>query len=101
MKVYALAIMFTSVFFLISGTDDFFKHKRLEMTTIRANEIKMVEISPPPPPLQLYIKEEVKFNEIKKKTDCINNKSKDILLKLKLKKAIQNAKHNQTDRDTL
>lgn len=99
MKVYALAIMFTSVFFLISGTDDFFKHQKLEMTTIRAKEIKMVEIPPPP---SLYIqKEEVKFNEIKKKTDCINNKSKDILHKLKLKKAVQNAKHYQTDRDTL
>lgn len=99
MKVYALAIMFTSVFFLISGTDDFFKHQKLEMTTIRAKEIKMIEIPPPPP---LYIqKEEVKFNEIKKKTDCINNKSKDILQKLKLKKAVQNAKHYKTDRDTL
>jgi hypothetical protein len=99
MKVYALAIMFTSVFFLISGTDDFFKHQKLEMTTIRAKEIKMVEIPPPSP---LYIqKEEVKFNEIKKKTDCINNKSKDILHKLKFKKAVQNAKHNKTDRDTL
>jgi hypothetical protein len=100
MKVYALSIIFTSVFFLISGTDDFFKHKKLEMTTIRANEIKMIEI-PPRSPLKVIIKEEVKFNEIKKKTDCINNTSKDILLKLRLKKAIQNAKHNQTDRDTL
>ncbi len=100
MKLYAFAIMFTSVFFLISGTDDFFKHKRLEMTSIRAKEIKMVEIPPPTSPLYIQ-KEEVKFNEIKKKTDCINNKSKDILHKLKLKKAIQNAKHNQTDRDTL
>jgi len=97
MKVYALAIMFTSVFFLISGTDDFFKHKKLEMTTIRAKEIKMVEIPPPP----LVIKEDIKFNDLKKKTDCINNKSKDILHKLKLKKAVQNAKHYKTDRDTL
>ena len=98
MKVYALAIMFTSVFFLISGTDDFFKHKKLEMTTIRAKEIKMVEIPQPSP---LVIKEDIKFNDLKKKTDCINNKSKDILHKLKLKKAVQNAKHYKTDRDTL
>jgi len=98
MKVYALAIIFTSVFFLISGTDDFFKHQKLEMTTIRAKEIKMVEI---PPPSLLVIKEDIKFNDLKKKTDCINNKSKDILHKLKLKKAVQNAKHYKTDRDTL
>jgi len=96
MKVYSLAIMFTSVFFLISGTDDLFKHQKLEMTTIRAKEIKMIEIPPP-----LVIKEDIKFSDIKKKTDCINNKSKDILHKLKLKKAIQNAKHNKADRDTL
>jgi len=96
MKVYSLAIMFTSVFFLISGTDDLFKHQKLEMTTIRAKEIKMIEIPPP-----LVIKEDIKFSDIKKKTDCINNKSKDILHKLKLKKAVQNAKHYKTDRDTL
>ena len=50
---------------------------------------------------ELLIQINQKFNDLKKKTDCINNKSKDILHKLKLKKAVQNAKHYKTDRDTL
>jgi hypothetical protein len=98
MKIYSLAIIFTSVFFLISGTDDFFKHQKIEMTTTHANEMNFVEI---PPPKNLLPEKEVKINDIKKKTDCINKTSKDILHKLKMKKAIQNAKHNQTDRNTL
>jgi len=93
MKVYPLAIIFTSVFFLISGTDGFFDKKNIEVNTSYAKEIK---------PAPVIKKQEVyQIDRLKNKTDCINNKSKDILEKLKLKKAIQNAKHNETNRNTL
>jgi len=96
MKTYSLAIIFTSVLFLISGTDDFFKDNKIEMTTSHAKEMSIsINI-----PVSKKI-DDVKIDHLKKKIDGINNKSKDILQNLKFKKAIQNAKYNQTDRDTL
>jgi hypothetical protein len=96
MKTYSLAIIFTSVLFLISGTDDFFKDNKIEMTSSYAKEMSIsINI-----PVSKKI-DDVKIDHLKKKIDGINNKSKDILQNLKFKKAIQNAKYNQTDRDTL
>lgn len=96
MKAYPLAIIFTSVFFLISGTDGFFDKKNIEVNTSYAKEIK-----PMPMPVSIKKQEVYEIDRLKKKTDCINNKSKDLLEKLKFKKAIQNATRNRTDREAL